>query len=161
MSWDCPELSISKKKCARGKKKGKKTKQKAYKQTNKQTENTKIRHFFSTSLLPPSLTPPTIHHIQRQTKINWSGTDRVPLRHVCVTTLVGKKFLFTYMYFIMYITDKQYCQRKFTANNNISDYIDEINKACLYYTPTITDKYNNQNIIWLADTNCVIVYQRR
>ena len=135
-------LNFKKKVCA-WEKKWEKTKQKAYKQTNKQRKQKSVIFSPLLSSPPPSLTPPTIHHIQRQTKINWSGTDRVPLRHVCVTTLVGKKFLFTYMYFIMYITDKQYCQRKFTANNNISDYIDEINKACLYYTPTITDKYNN------------------
>ena len=40
-----------------------------------------------------------------------------------------------------------------TANNNISDYIDEINKACLDYEPTISNKCNNPNILWLADTN--------
>ena len=40
-----------------------------------------------------------------------------------------------------------------TANNNISDYIDEINKACLDYAPTVSDKCNNPNILWLADTN--------
>ena len=40
-----------------------------------------------------------------------------------------------------------------TANNNISAFIDEINKACLDYTPTISDKCNNPNILWLADTN--------
>ena len=40
-----------------------------------------------------------------------------------------------------------------TANNNISDYIDEKNKAWLDYIPTISDKCNNPNILWLADKN--------
>ena len=35
-----------------------------------------------------------------------------------------------------------------TANNNISHYIDEINKACLDYTPTISDKCNDSKIFY-------------
>jgi len=40
-----------------------------------------------------------------------------------------------------------------TGNNKINEYIDEINMACLNFSPTTSEKCTNPYTLWLADTN--------
>ena len=40
-----------------------------------------------------------------------------------------------------------------TGNSKVKEYIDDINRACLDFSPNSSSKCNNPNILWLADTN--------
>jgi hypothetical protein len=40
-----------------------------------------------------------------------------------------------------------------TGNNKVNEYIDEINKTCLTFSPTTSEKCTNPYTLWLADTN--------
>ena len=40
-----------------------------------------------------------------------------------------------------------------TGNCKVKEYIDDINRTCLDFSPNSSSKCNNPNILWLADTN--------